>query len=81
MTAQRTLTFEQFQDFVAQELAINPTLVTPEASFIEDLAVDSIRMVELMLRLEELGLSISLDAAWEIHTVGDAYEFYAAQVQ
>jgi acyl carrier protein len=50
--------------------------LVPEAYFITDLAVDSIRMVELLLRIEEMGFKIPPDAAWEIQTVGDAYDFY-----
>jgi len=68
-----TLTLERFQDILAQELALPREKVVPEASFIEDLLVDSIRMVEMMLKLEEMGLSIPLEAAWSIETVGDSY--------
>jgi acyl carrier protein len=72
-----TFTFEQFQDIIAQELMVPREKVTAEASFIEDLLVDSIRMVEMMLKLEEEGMSIPLEAAWSIETVGDAYREYA----
>jgi hypothetical protein len=30
----------------------------------------------MMLRLEELGVSIPLESAWEIETVEDAYRAY-----
>jgi hypothetical protein len=33
-------------------------------------------MVDMMLRLEEQGISIPLEAGWQIETVGDAYRFY-----
>jgi acyl carrier protein len=68
-----TLTLAQFQDIVAQELMVPREKVVPEASFIEDLLVDSIRMVEMMLKLDEMGMSIPLEAAWSIETVADAY--------
>ena len=29
-----------------------------------------------MLRMEELGIGIPLEAAWEVETVGDAYRLY-----
>ena len=54
---------------------IDEAKITPEASFFDDLWVDSIRMVEMMLHLEELGISIPLEAAWEIRTVGEAYRY------
>jgi len=70
------LTFEEFRDLIAKELMIDREKVVREASFVEDLLVDSIRMVEMMLHLEELGINIPMEAAWMIRTVGDAYEQY-----
>jgi acyl carrier protein len=37
-------------------------------------------MVEMMLKLEEEGMTIPLEAAWSIETVGDAYREYAKAV-
>jgi len=76
-----TFTFERFQSIIAQELMVPIEKVTAEASFIEDLLVDSIRMVEMMLKLEEEGMTIPLEAAWSIETVGDAYREYAKVAQ
>lgn len=70
------MSFAQFCALIARELQLDPAQVTPESSFVEDLMVDSIRMVDLMLRLEELGISFPPEAAWDIHTVEDAYECY-----
>ena len=70
------LTFEEFRDIIARELMVAKEKVIPDASFIEDLLVDSIRMVEIMLKLEDMGMSIPLEAAWSIETVGDAYQQY-----
>ncbi len=75
------LGLEEFRQLVAKELQIDLAQVTPQSSFIEDLQVDSIHMVELMLRLEELGITIPLEQAWEIHTVEDAYRCYRAGVE
>jgi len=42
--------------------------LVPEASFIRDLLVDSIRMVEMLLRMDELGLGIPPEDAWQLQT-------------
>jgi acyl carrier protein len=68
------LTFEEFRSLIAEELQVDEEKVVPEASFFSDLCVDSIRMVDMMLRLEELGLNIPLEDAWQIETVEDAYQ-------
>ena len=80
MTDESTLddpiSFEAFRHLLAEELQIDETKVVPEASFITDLLVDSIRLVELMLRLEEMGITIPIESAWDVQTVGDAYRVY-----
>ncbi|HIE39530.1 MAG TPA: acyl carrier protein [Anaerolineales bacterium] len=76
----RKITFEEFRRIIAEELDVDESQVVPEASFVEDLLADSIRLVEMMLRLEEMGITIPVDVAWEVRTVGDAYRFYAEQV-
>ncbi len=73
------ISFEEFRQLIARELQVDEEKVVPEASFVEDLLADSIRLVELMLRLEDLGIQIPLEAAWEIRTVGDAYRLYREQ--
>ena len=69
------LTFEEFRKIIARELEVDEERIVPEASFFSDLCVDSIRMVDMMLRLEELGISIPLEVAWQIETVEDAYRY------
>jgi acyl carrier protein len=69
------LTFEEFRKIIARELKVDEEGIVPEASFFSDLCVDSIRMVDMMLRLEELGVTIPLEVAWQIETVGDAYRY------
>ncbi|HEY74717.1 MAG TPA: acyl carrier protein [Thermoflexia bacterium] len=70
------ITFEEFRRIIAEELDVDENLVVPEASFVEDLMADSIQLVEMMLRLEELGVSIPMEKAWQVRTVGDAYRLY-----
>ena len=73
------LPFEEFRHLIAQELKIEESKVVPEASFIRDLAADSLLLVEMLLRMEELGIRIPLEEAWDMETVGDAYRLYVAQ--
>lgn len=70
------ITFDEFRRIIAEELDVDEEQVVPEASFVEDLMADSIQLVEMMLRLEELGISIPMEKAWQVRTVGDAYRLY-----
>ncbi|MEW6716055.1 MAG: acyl carrier protein [Chloroflexota bacterium] len=68
--------FEEFQHLVAEYLQVEEEKVVREASFIQDLFADSIQLVSLMLGLEEQGIEIPMEAAWDVETVGDAYQLY-----
>jgi len=68
--------FEEFRKLIAEELLVDEEEITPSTSFLTDLRVDSVRMVDMMLRLEEQGIRIPWEAGWQIETVGDAYRFY-----
>jgi len=74
------LSLEEFRLLLATELQLDPALVKPEASFVEDLLVDSIRMVDLLMRLEEMGMVLPLEDMWDVRTVEDAYRVYAQAV-
>jgi acyl carrier protein len=74
------LTFQEFRSVIAQELQVDEDKVVRGASFVEDLFADSLKLVRLMLRLEELGIVIPMERAWEVETVGDAYRLYTASM-
>ncbi len=73
----KPISFEEFRRIIAEELQLEEGKINQESSFIRDLFADSIQMVELMLRMEEMGIDIPMEAAWEVETVGDAYRLYA----
>ncbi len=74
--AKSPITFEEFQHMLADVLQMDEEQLVPDASFVNDLMVDSIKLVELMLGLEENGITIPMEAAWDVQTVGDAYRVY-----
>jgi acyl carrier protein len=75
------MTFQEFRRVIARELQIEEEHVIQGASFMEDLHADSIQLVNLMLRMEELGIGIPWEAAWEVETVGDAYRLYTENAE
>jgi acyl carrier protein len=75
-----TASFEEFKRAVAEGLQIEESRVVPGASFLHDLLADSIQLVEMMLRMEEMGIGIPMEEAWGIETVGDAYKLYREHV-
>lgn len=61
---------------VAEQLGVDESEVTEEASFIDDLGADSLDTVELVMALEEeFGIEIPDEDAEKIGTVKDAIAY------
>ena len=71
--------FDRVKKVVVEQLSVEESLVTPEASFTADLGADSLDTVELIMEFEkEFGISIPDDQAEKIQTVGDAIAYIEA---
>ena len=73
------LSFTEFQGLLANILEVEPGQIKPEAFFVTDLGVDSLKLADMLLQFQALGLEISPDLAWRIQTVGKAYKYYQDQ--
>ena len=76
-TKSESVTYDDFTVMLAEVLLVEQEKLTPETSFSNDLFIDSLKMVEMALRIEHLGATIPTEAYWEIQTVGDAYDAYS----
>ena len=64
------------KDIIVEKLVVEPSQVTEEASFTNDLGADSLDTVELIMELEkEFNISIPDEAAEKIQTVKDAIDY------
>lgn len=69
-------TFNRVRDIIVEQLGVDPTDVTMEADFRDDLEADSLDLVELIMAFEEeFGGEISDEEAQKIVTVGHAVRF------
>ena len=72
---------ERVQSTVADKLGVEPTEVTPDKSFVDDLNADSLDLVELIMAFEEefssdsVTIEISDEDAESITTVQAAIDF------
>lgn len=67
---------QKVTDIIVEKCGVNASEVTPEASFTQDLGLDSLDTVELIMEFEkEFGITIPDDKAESIKTVADAVAF------
>ena len=64
---------------IIEEIAgVDADQVTPEKSFVDDLDIDSLSMVEIAVQAEDkFGVKIPDDQLAELKTVGDAVDYIA----
>lgn len=76
MSASSAASYEQFVDYVAEGLRLDPLALVREARLDDDLGLDSFDMVEVIVRIEELGVRFRDEDVMSVQTVGDLYEQY-----
>ena len=66
-------TFDKVKKIIVEQLGVDESEVTPEASITDDLGADSLDQVELVMAFEtEYNIDIPDEEAEKIKTVGDA---------
>jgi acyl carrier protein len=76
MAASREEVFERVKEVLTDQLGIEESEISEEASFQEDLDADSLDLVELVMRFEEeFNIEIPDEDAEKIATVGDAVDY------
>ena len=75
-------TLERVKKVVVDQLSVDENLVTPQASFTNDLGADSLDIVELVMALEEeFNIEIPDADAEKVVTVGDVVEYIKENVE
>ncbi len=68
--------FEKLKGLIVEQLGVEESLVTKEATFVDDLAADSLDIVELVMGIEEnFNIQIPDEAAEKIVSVGDVVDY------
>jgi acyl carrier protein len=75
--------FKTMKDLVAEQFAMEPSEITMDTSFEEDLGADSVDLVELVMAMEEefeVG-EIQEEELGGLKTVGDAVNYIAGKAK
>ena len=74
-------TYERVRALIVEQLGVEESQVTPNASFVDDLNADSLDLVELIMSMEEefsgdgTEIEISDEDAEKIQSVQDAIDY------
>jgi acyl carrier protein len=67
---------EKVKSIIVEQLGVNESEVTGNASFVDDLGADSLDTIELVMAFEEaFGIEIPDEAAEKIKTVQNAVDY------
>lgn len=68
--------FEELKSIIAEELSIDESRITEDASFKEDLGADSLDLFELVMSLEDkFGIEIPSEDLEQLETVKDVVNY------
>lgn len=74
--------FEEVKKVVVDQLGIEPEMVEIKAKFIDDLGADSLDIVEMVMRLEEmLSIEIPDEDVEGKETIGDMVNYLIGRLQ
>ncbi len=70
------------KEIIVEQLGVDASEVTPQASFVNDLGADSLDTVELVMALEEeFDIEIPDDQAEKIQSVSQAVDYIKAHMK
>ncbi len=73
---------QRVKKIIEEQLMVDESEITDDATFIEDLGADSLDVVEMIMELEdEFGIEIPDEEAEKLTTVGEAIEYIRRLVE
>ena len=73
--------FEKVKVIVVEQLGVEEEKVTKEATFVDDLAADSLDIVELVMAIEEtFDIEIPDEDAEKVVTIGDVVKYISEKI-
>ncbi|HEX3043816.1 MAG TPA: acyl carrier protein [Bacillota bacterium] len=77
----KTPSFDQFKLMIADHLGVDVNRITKDTSFLDDLGIDSLSLVNFIIKLEKMyQIKIELDHVWQLKNIGEAYEILRQRI-
>lgn len=73
---------ERVKKIIKEQLMVEESEVTEDASFVDDLGADSLDIVEMIMEIEdEFGIEVPDEDAEKLATVGDAIKYIERRLE
>jgi acyl carrier protein len=73
--------FEKVKGIIADKLGVEPTSITEDSSFIDDLGADSLDVVDIVMAFEdEFGIKVADEELEKFSTVKDVVEYIKSKM-
>ena len=70
--------FGTIKEMIAEQLKVDPAVITPESRLMEDLKADSANIMVMIMDLEDrFGVTVEDDQIMKLRTVGDVAAYIA----
>ena len=78
----RIMSFIQFKEMIADHLGFDSNKLTRDTSFIDDMGIDSLSLVNFIIKLEmKYSVKIEMDKVWLLKNIGQAYDLFVQKVE
>lgn len=75
------LNIEEFKKLVSENLGVDLALLKNNTSFLDDLGIDSLSMVNFIIKLErKYQIKLDLNTVWTLRNVEDAYNLFSEKI-
>lgn len=72
--------FEKFKELLVEEMSIDPKVIVPEASFVNDLGFNSLDLADLVVLCEDtFGMEFDEEELPHLLTIGDVIKYIEKQ--
>ncbi|MBQ6264518.1 MAG: acyl carrier protein [Clostridia bacterium] len=76
------MVFDKVKKIFSEQLEVDESIITPEASITSDLGADSLDLIDLAMSIEdEFEIELSDDAIEHIKTVGDMVNYIEERIE
>ncbi|MCW8966443.1 MAG: acyl carrier protein [Candidatus Pacearchaeota archaeon] len=78
---EKHLSYEEFVLIISESLGIDRDDIDKDTSFIDDLGIDSLSLIDCIIKLEKrFDIKLDISNIWELQNIEKAYEMFTNRI-